>query len=289
MDNIINSLNEPWIGILIGILGLCFALYQHFRHKGPRLVYQYFGQRLIEGESAILPKDVDVSYKGVPVPRLALTQIIIWNAGHSSIRGKDIVKDDQPTIKFDDETKVLNAEISKTTRSVNKSRLITNSDDQGTCKYTFDFLDSDDGVLLRILHTGKVTRPKVDGTIIGLTKGIEEWGLLPISTFLKNKSIEMKEKNNESIDFMTDLVGYVMWKSIKPIGIIFSLYGILLILISILSISIPFVLNSTEFTTTERILGIILGLLLTLAGSFFWWVNRKRFPDSLTPDELKQN
>lgn len=283
MDKILNTLNEPLIGVLIGLIGISFGLYQIFRRTGPRLALQYYGQKLIEGESAILPRNVKVQYNDSIVPRLALTQFVIWNPGKAPIRGEDVVKDDPITFTFDCDAEILKAEVIKITRKSNKSDVIINRDKPGVCKYTFDFLNQQDGALIKILHTGKSTIPKCSGTIIGLPKGLEYWGRIP------SNRIKILHYHTKFTDEIIEQRLNKIFASFYRSGALKYYMGVMAFLMIFVAInpSVSFLPNSDqEFPILITITFYVIGLFFGLATLGFYFEERLKFPAELLPDEL---
>jgi len=161
------------LGLFLAALAIAFALYQTFRQTGPRLRFQYVGQRLIEGGKGLLPKEIVVQFEGTRVPRVSLSRINIWNAGRTAVRRDDIASGDPIRFSFGTDATILKVEIIRCSRAANNSEVSVENEDRGVFRYSFLFLDHFDGASIRVLHTGKAMQPEASGTIIGAPKGIE--------------------------------------------------------------------------------------------------------------------
>lgn len=280
MESLLTFLNQGWVGALIGVIGVGFGIYQLLHHTGPKLNYQYIGQRLIDGEEGLLPKNVVVQYDGKPVKRLSLSQIIIWNAGEPPIRGQDIVAEDPVRFCLGDDAEILSAEIVKTTRQANDSAVHIDTDTHSCLVYKFRFLDRNDGVLIRVLHTGLNTKPNCFGTIVGLPNGIQNLGRMPIQ--MPRAIARMRGRNASGI-FLTKAVQLAV-KRMNYTLIVLAAFG--LVTLALAAFPSFDTLVGVSLSEKERILfaffGVIYGPLCLVA----LWIDRRRFPSSLLPDEV---
>ncbi|MDO7841632.1 hypothetical protein [Sphingomonas immobilis] len=176
MATTLNFLNQNWVGVLLGVVALFYALYEGNRRRGPRLVYQYLGQKLLGGSVDLLPTGLEVTFSGAAVPRLSLTRLVVWNSGAGPLRGTDIPSHDPLTLKFHGEAKILLAEISRITRDVTKFQIGYEAGISDSVTVNFDFLDPGDGALLSIWHTSTKSIPEFNGTIIGQKDGPVSYG-----------------------------------------------------------------------------------------------------------------
>lgn len=176
--DLLGFFNQGWVGSSIGILGVLFAAYQILRRLDARPVYQYTGQKLISSAGGLLPNEVVVSFNNAAVPRLSLTHIIFWNKGRSTIRGSDIAED-HPLVFFFNGGEVLKAEIVKTTRQAINASVTKIPNHESAVGLKFSFLDPQDGVAIKVLHTSNDTAPVFTGTIMGIPKGVKSLGKYP--------------------------------------------------------------------------------------------------------------
>lgn len=281
MDKLLNFLNHGWVGAVIGVVGLVFGIYQLFRRSGPKLAYQYVGQRLIDDGEGLLPGNVVIQYDGKPVKRLSLSQIIVWNAGDQAVRQADIVNSDPIRFSFDDDAEILSVEIEKTTRAANECMVEPLPNRRGGFFYRFAFLDRNDGVLIRVLHTGSITRPDCLGTVIGLPKGIQSLGRIPVQ-FNKRRFARLGAKDDVRRSMLI-AVTFILRNS-KVVFFATGLLGIgALILAAFPSLAL---LAGTSISDNDRVALAIGGFVYGPMGFLTVWVDRRRFPSSLLPEEL---
>lgn len=271
MSNIFEILNQNWIGSLMGIIGICLAVYFYQKSRiGPRLVYQTKAIKIIGKDERIIPDDVKIFFDDTPVERLVKNLIIIWNSGYTTFDGETIIDSNPLRAEYGKDARVMRVSTLKTTRSENSSNAHISQTNPNEVIFTFDYLDPKDGAVFEIYHTGEEIIPKMKGTIKGLPEGIYDWGI--IKTFRKGEPVK-KIKN--------PILALVAGFSAIILLLIFALFILALIYISIITI----------------IAGILRGdwssLILLLLPSFpifilySIWVDRRRFPKNLMIEELE--
>lgn len=284
MDTLLAFLNQGWVGAVIGVIGVGFGIYQILHRAGPKLSYQYIGQRLIDGGEALLPQNVVVQYDGKPVKRLSLSQIIVWNGGEAAIRGQDIVDDDPVRFCFGDDAEILSVEIEKATRRANDSTAHAHPDKPGCLVFKFGFLDHHDGVLIRVLHTGQKTKPTSFGTIVGLPRGIQFLGKVPVQTYRRTLALVRGRVGFERLLLESVLTTFRYRK------VMFLMAGILGI--AALSVAIfpnLALLIGANVPDKERIPLAVFGGVYGPLNLMVLWMERRRFPTSLMPDEIAED
>ena len=170
-------LSLGWISVLVGLLSLAMAIFgvvMTMRARRRVRMTSLSQDFALIGGSAVYPDEIEVLYQGVPVPKITASTIWIYNLGNTTVRGADIVPSDP--LRFQFPGNVLNVSVSKATRDViGFSACI--SAEPNTVHWTFEFLDPDDGAILKVLHDGDTETPKGAGTIIGLPNGLGHWPL----------------------------------------------------------------------------------------------------------------
>ena len=173
LQNLIEFLNQGWVGATIGTLSLAAALLIWWRSRiGPIIAYQSRQLSLVGQDSSIFPPEVVVHYKGNVVPRITSSTVVIWNAGRKTVRSTDIVSRDRIRLVFP--SRVLNVRVIKTSRSV--IAISSNVKSDTAVEFGFEFLDPGDGGVIEVLHSGEPQAPICRGTVIGMPKGPQYWG-----------------------------------------------------------------------------------------------------------------
>ena len=116
------------------------------------------------------PKELKLLYYEDEVPRLTRTTFTLFKKGYQTILGEKILKEDPLRLEFAPDTKILDYSILKVTREVNNFEIIKTA--ANVLEINFNFLDSNDGISVTVLHTGDNTVPNIAGTIIGLPDGL---------------------------------------------------------------------------------------------------------------------
>jgi hypothetical protein len=103
----LDFLGQGWVGTTATIVGTIVAIVASIiagyvisvriaRGAKPRLVYQARATPIIsETMRQELPRDVAIAYGGVPINQLSRSEIVVWNAGGSTLKGSDVVETDQ--------------------------------------------------------------------------------------------------------------------------------------------------------------------------------------------------
>lgn len=259
-------IGQGWFSSSIGLAGLVigFILYAKARVR-PVLAYQRRDILLIGGNQRMLPDEVQISFRGAPVPHLAGTYMVIWNAGGNSIRGSDIVNSDPLRFVFPAEVQVLRVRVLSTTRDVIDFRAVPSDTQHSEILWTFDFLDPGDGAAVELLHTGRRGDSEVRGTIRGLPKGLTSRGrILPEKTPITGRSRLARQPRAALV---------------IVIGLIISMVGAWGWIGEAL-------LHTYDGATKWPL--VVVGVVVYAApGVAFLLANRRRFPRALLVDELR--
>lgn len=162
------------IAAMIASLAVAYYFYRKAR-PNPRVCFVWSTVHLTSGKSQ-LPEEVQVVYRGQPVPEIAQTELLIWNGGNATLRSSDLVTNDPLRLRFGDGFRVLRADIVDALRPVTQFQVTAIPDQPSEVRLAFEFLEPNDGARIRVLHTGHRGPPKALGTVIGVRQGIENRG-----------------------------------------------------------------------------------------------------------------
>lgn len=130
----------------------------------------------------------------------------------------------------------------------------------------FDYLNAKDGALIELLHTAEERYPVVHGSIRGIPKGLLSWGRIFPSPEPKGfplRPIILKIGSVGGLVFGMFLVAYGLFRPLTP-----------------------------EFLTSEpdspRWVFTVLGVIFVVFYSFFLWTTRRRFPKSLSTEDVER-
>ena len=257
--------SQNWVGVLGILAGLLIALHFYKASRiGPRPSYQLRALRLIAKDERALPEEVEILFKGMSVPRLTKTHVIFWNSGKALLEGKQIVDTDPLRLEFSKDAKVLRARIAKATRKTNEFEVKINDKSPNEVVCSFDYIDVGDGVVIELLHTAEERYPKIQGTIRGVPKGMLNLGYIASSV---QGSLNM---NTIRRAMLFTMVGF----------------GVLITALGFLDPLIPKRSPPPEPSTEWVFVG--LGLFAIVSSLFLLWTSRKRFPKSLTIEDIEQ-
>ena len=154
------AINNPYfIGLasVAGILGFIVSL-SIFFPPGKRPLYAIKSFNLINDSSSKI-NNLDIKYKFCnanktacelkPIERITVTKILFWNAGREKIDKTDV--DDNPiTIKASRNNKILESKVINVANKKTNFKL-----DQLSNIISFSFLDTSNGGVIEVIHTGK--------------------------------------------------------------------------------------------------------------------------------------
>ena len=248
MQEFINLLNQNLVGTIFGTVSLALALVLYWRSRiSGSITCQSRNVSMVGGSDAVFPAEVEVRYRGTPVPRIISSTVWVWNAGKKTVRGMDIVAKDPLRLSFSGE--VLNVRIRKVSREVVQIKADISEEVNSKVCWGFEFLDPGDGGVLEVLHTGSDKTPECTGTIIGLPKGPQYLGHA--------------------------------WDTYAPFKFRLTLF--VAIAIGLVMSAVGFV--GTEpyllFDQFPDWILVLVGLFYALIPSYLLWRRRRRFPSSL--------
>jgi len=271
--NYIDFLSQNWVGSLIGILGILIGLiiaayYYRLSRIGPRLVYQINTLKIIGKDERIIPDDVKIFFRDIPVERIIKNVLIIWNSGYSTFDGANVIKSNPICVEYSKDTSIMRVTALKRSRLENLSQAKIDSEYPNRVLLSFDYLDPNDGAVFEIYHTGDEILPKISGTIKGLPNGIEYLGR--IRSPRKETPLKIQ---NPAIAFIVG-IGTLFLFGIFVIFIFILIYSSIIALID----GIP----KGNFSSAIFLLVPIFPLYLV----YDYWIERRKFPKSLATDEL---
>ncbi len=274
--------NQGWVGSLIGLIGITIGVVGIFSYKiarsSPRLVFQKYSLRLLGRDENSLPPEVKVTYKGEEVQRLTKSSFVFWNKGTETLDGKNIVRDDPLTLVFDEGVQILSYNIIKVTKDVNKFFVSRAENKNNSLVLYFDYLDSDDGAVLEILHDGAQRYPKIAGTIKGMPEACTDLGRLMV---------------NRSIGKDKTLMSKIMLNP-KSMMVLILFLGISMVIFGLLppdareaiALYLPKKESAAEGIVNEPWFLVLFGIFYSLVPIIFFWSKRKKFPKQLEWEDM---
>lgn len=150
---------------LFGVIGTIWGFYSHgVSNRKQCFAAKYSSYEIIkQGKNTI--KNLELTFDGKEIHDLTITKFAIWNCGNKVIHGTDIVPTQKLRVIADESTDILEAQI--ITESDESNCFQINDKENSEVILDFDYVDSREGIVLQILHTGNIDSLKVDGKIKG--------------------------------------------------------------------------------------------------------------------------
>jgi hypothetical protein len=227
------------------------------------MAYQLHDYSIIVQPSVTKLGDIKILFNDVLVPRVVVTQLAVWNAGNTVIKGTEIVESDRLRFCCEEGAEVVNAQRVNETKAANGFRITASQDDHCCAFLDFDYLNGGDGAKFQIIHTGSANKSKVLGSLRGIPNGVENWGDLQEWSSHKSRGLGL----------------------LVPLGV----PAIFLILIWLKSLIAPHypAINVISVWMIGILGGIV--VLLMLSGVIFMMVYTLRTRSRMTPKSLSRN
>lgn len=165
-------------GWTITIISLLSSYYFYKKSHKEKLPKFKITSRILIRDYNSLVEDLSISYCNERIDNLTITNIALWNAGKETINKSDLVTKDKLRIELlENENyspKLLYAGILIENNRANNFLIETIHGTNEVC-IDFDYIDHNDGVVLKIIHTGTEDKMvKISGSIKGYGKLNEE-------------------------------------------------------------------------------------------------------------------
>jgi hypothetical protein len=156
-NGIINFLENntffKFIYFLLTPIGIVLSFYFYYKsRKFKRPVYIVKTLNLVK-EKIQKIETVQILYKGEKVDNLSISKIALWNEGKETISTNDVANSSPIKINIKDGLEILEAEIIYQKNISNDFKIEIN-EDYKFLLVKFDFFDFEEGVVLKIFHTG---------------------------------------------------------------------------------------------------------------------------------------
>jgi hypothetical protein len=152
------------VGLGIGLFGLVIAA-RGRRIRAPRYAVRSYS--IVDDFLARVP-DAALLYRGQPVRALSLAFVAFWNGGRETMRREDVAQADPIVLRATGVHRILDAVVIQCSSDSIGFRIGPSNSKDSDRSIHFDYLDKDDGAVIKVFHTG--TGPgalAVDGTIMG--------------------------------------------------------------------------------------------------------------------------
>lgn len=185
-ENLSFLLNDPIVYVLLAICTILGAIWGKKGISKKRLSFKSISFPIIR-ENTNSISNVNILYKGEPIPNLTITNFVIWNSSDKSIRENDIVPKSQLHFFVNNfDAKILDISIIKTNNPSNNTQIIPLGEE---FIFTFDYLNKKNGVVVQVIHTGQNDDIKFKGELIDGNLKCEDLSNIPfLKPFTKTQS-----------------------------------------------------------------------------------------------------
>lgn len=160
------TVNYVW-GFVTLVIGAVITFYAGRRtRRRPQLCYIVNFEMLLDLEDDVLSRDLHLSIGDRQIRRISRSYIAIWNNAGDTIRGSDIVEADPLKIALPSDDVAIEASVVSVSRSQNQVVLRPDPNNSNCLLLDFDFLDANDGAILKVVHEG-LEEPRLVGTLRG--------------------------------------------------------------------------------------------------------------------------
>ena len=143
-------------GFILGVFSLLFALYSYNnRHPSKkRLCYSIRSHTIIKKFPNV--DKLSLKYNEKTIDAVTITFLAIWNNGKSTIYPSDFLKGAPLSVYAVDKSEILKMEIVYYSNKLSEFKI--NSTGNNRFKMTFNYLEKNEGVILKIVHTGSSSK-----------------------------------------------------------------------------------------------------------------------------------
>lgn len=181
-------ISNPWIGLvglIIGLLGLGFALYSWYDAKAYRQFEYYVDPaRAIVVQSG-KTSSLTVNFKNETITSdITAVQVAVWNSGKLPIRSTDILE--RIVVRTSGAQPILEATIRSASRDVTGITIDTSELAKGRLPVNWKILEKNDGCVIQLIYSGATSVQIVtDGVIEGQTSLMQASKVLEMSSTFK--------------------------------------------------------------------------------------------------------
>lgn len=167
----IKFVESQFVNIIYLTIASALAIFLYYKSI-PRAKLRFHKKEvsLIGNKASSLHEDLTIFFNDQKVPRVTVTQIVLWNKGNTTIDGSQIVETDALRVCLKTPDRLLKTTVLRETRSQNGLRV--SSIDSTQALIEFSFLDPNDGFTIEIAHTGRPGDIDLQGTIKGMPSGL---------------------------------------------------------------------------------------------------------------------
>lgn len=167
LESLMNSPVVEGILAICTIIGVPSFIYAIVTHRRIQISYADSSLPIIEKGITVFGK-LSICYDDNPVESVTVTRVAIWNSGNEEIEESRFVNGRTISLCCDEATKILDAKIIQETDADNHFRITECSDQE--IKLSMNYMNSKDGLVVQVIHTGSYKSISVDCKLKGGNK-----------------------------------------------------------------------------------------------------------------------
>lgn len=169
METFKNYILDNYLAIIGIVISTFFATYYYFKSKKVKCpTYTLTSFPLLNSEIKKID-NLEVKYFGETVQNLTATKFAFWNAGNDTINKSDIPENSPLRIKAKEGITIYSVEVIFCSDLSNNIFPIIK---KGTYIFDYDYLDRNQGCIVKILHSGNSS---IDIVVSGKIKGVGDF------------------------------------------------------------------------------------------------------------------
>ena len=164
LESLMNSQTVEIILAICTIVGVPSFIYAIVTHRRIQISCADSSLPIIEKGINVFDK-LSIKYDDKPIEKMTVTRVAIWNSGNEEIEESRFVNGRTISLRCDETTKILDAKIIQETDADNKFRIAECSEQE--IKLSMDYVNSKDGLVVQVIHTGSYKSIYVDCKLKG--------------------------------------------------------------------------------------------------------------------------
>ena len=244
------------ISYTIAFISLFFTCVAYMRSRRTQKPKFFISSASIRNEE-FKDTTIDIKQGDRSLSSLTISRFALWNTG-ITLNRSDIAEKDPIRIEARNDVEILEIQFLYSEPQNGCGCII--ADDKKSISINFDFLAKNQGIVLKIFHTGK------DSTDLSVKGSLKNGLSVSKSYNLMNDLIPMR--------YIRRYITFSMIK--KMYGILFLLTGSITILLTIIRYSKG--TSTRVYGLTETIFGVVFGILVAFSG---YYIYRRIMPSRL--------
>lgn len=204
---------------LVTIISLILSVFFYLKsHKSKSLSYEITSINVLR-VNANTYNNLTVYFADSQIENFTVSKITIWNSGNITINGSDIAHGDPLRITRVEDVTILDAGTLYKSKKANQFDIELRED---LIYVKFDYIDQNEGIVLRVYHTGTSSKSL---ELLGSIKGIKQIKDITKMRRLAFRILKKIQLNDKKYEFFKRII-IVMYFIGAPIAMLFASFYI---------------------------------------------------------------